>query len=63
LKNGTDEAVDLDDFARQTKNVLILAKLAVLYAVSAVNLAEAQKKPGGKTGYITYESNPGQPFM
>lgn len=63
LKNETDEAVDLDDFSQQTRNVLRLAKLAVLYAVSAVNLAEAQKESSEKTGKFIYYSNPGQPFM
>jgi tetratricopeptide (TPR) repeat protein len=62
-KNENDEAVGLDDFARQTKDVLILAKLAVIYAVSAVNIAEAQKSPVKRTGQIIYESTPGQPFM
>jgi len=62
-ENDNVEAVDLDDFARQTKDVLILAKRAVIYAVSAVNLAEAQKTPGERTGQIIYESNPGQPFI
>ena len=62
-KNETDEVVDLDNFAQQTRNVLLLAKLAVLYAVSAVNLAEAKKKTIEKTGHLIYGSNPGQPFM
>ncbi|MFZ3080330.1 MAG: LA2681 family HEPN domain-containing protein [Bellilinea sp.] len=63
LKNESDEVVDLDDLAKQTRDVLLLAKHAVVYAVSAVNLAEAQKKTIEKTGHLIYGSNPGQPFM
>ena len=63
LADDSDEAVSLDDFVKQTKEVLKLAKHAVLYAVSAVNLAEAQKEPGGKVGYISYDHNPGYPFL
>lgn len=63
LADDSDEGVSLDDFVKQTKEVLKLAKHAVLYAVSAVNLAEAQKEPGGKVGYISYDHNPGYPFL
>lgn len=63
LAGDTDEAVSLDDVVKQTSEVLQLAKHAVLYAVSAVNLAEEQKEPGGKVGYISYDHNPGHPFL
>jgi hypothetical protein len=62
-KVETDEAVGLDDFAQQTREVLQLAKYAVLYAVSAVNMAEAQKKSIEKTTQYIYGGNPGQPFL
>lgn len=63
LVEDGDASVGLDDFARQTLDVLQLAKHAVLYSVSAVNLAEAQKEPGGKIGHISYDQLPGQPFL
>jgi len=63
LADDANEAVSLDDVVKQTSEVLQLAKHAVLYAVSAVNLAEAQKEPGGKVGYISYDHNPGHPFL
>lgn len=63
LAEDGDASVGLNDFARQTLDVLQLAKHAVLYSVSAVNLAEAQKEPGGKVGHISYDQLPGQPFL
>lgn len=61
--NETEEVADYDNFGRQTLEVLLLAKYAILYAVSAVNLAETQKKTGERTAEITIYANPGQPYM
>lgn len=63
LADDADEAVSLDELVKQTSEVLQLAKHAILYAVSAVNLAEAQKEPGGKVSYISYDHNLGHPFI
>lgn len=63
MKNDAGDAVSIDEISKQTLNVLLLAKHAVLYAVSAVNLAEAKKASSGKIGQLIYGSNPGQPFM
>lgn len=63
IQDDGDEAVGLKDLSSQTLDVLQLAKHAVLYAVSAVNMAEAQKEPGGKVGHMPIYHNPGQPFM
>ena len=63
-KKGTDEVVDLDEFAQETLKVLQLAKHAILYAVSAVNLAEVQKRSADeKIGQFIYGAVPGRPFM
>jgi tetratricopeptide (TPR) repeat protein len=59
----SDSVVNLDSFAEQTENVLRLAKYAILYVVSAVNISEAQKKSTGPSGDVFYLSNPGQPFL
>jgi len=60
--------IGLDELQAQTKKVLHLAKYAVLYAVSAVVIAENAKKNDRENdtdGIFNFEyfSNPGQPFL
>lgn len=58
------DTVDLDDLQDQTRNVLHLAKGAILYAVSAINMAERQNEPTAERRFeLEYFSNPGQSFL
>lgn len=63
-KDENENTIDLDGFKRQTKDVLLLAKKAVLYVVSAINIAELQKERTNiRAMPITVESAKGQPFL
>jgi len=64
-EQGESGTIELDDLHNQTKNVLYLAKYAILYSVSAINVAEMQKAENN-TGRIVERpvlSKPGQPFL
>ena len=64
-KNDSKETViGLDELERQTKEVLLLAKYAVLYAVSSVNIAERRKKASSERVMpMIYNGKPGDPFL
>ena len=63
--DNNDIVVSLDELRQQTKDVLSLAKYAVLYAVSAINITEGQKEElsDKRTVPITYGSKPGDVFL
>lgn len=59
-----DGIIGLDELGKQTKDVLLLAKYAVLYAVSSINIAEMQRKTSGERVMpIVYDSKPGDIFL
>lgn len=59
-----ETVIGLDELGRQTKDVLILAKYAVLYAVSAVIISESRKKHNEEhVVSITHDSKPGDTFL
>lgn len=63
-QDDNENTIDLGEFKRQTKEVLQLAKNAVLYVVSAINIAEMQKaNPNERVRPITINSTVGQPFL
>ncbi len=57
--------IALDDLTAETGRVLLLAKYAVLYAVSAVQISEMQKEPVemGNTYTREYHDRPGAAFL
>ncbi|MDH5552777.1 MAG: LA2681 family HEPN domain-containing protein [Nitrosomonas sp.] len=56
--------IQIDELYAQTKRVLILAKYAILYAVSAVAISENKKREDlDKTVSIEYQRKPGKPFL
>jgi tetratricopeptide (TPR) repeat protein len=56
--------VDLDGLQDQTRHVLHLGKVAILYAVSAINMAERRKDDATKRRFeLEYSGTPGQPFL
>lgn len=56
--------INLDDLYQQTKDVLVLAKYAVIYVVSSINIAEARNnKPNEIYCPIIYDSKPGNTFL
>lgn len=62
--DSKETVIGLDELERQTKDVLLLAKYAVLYVVSAVNIAETQKeKSGERVMPMIYDSKPGETFL
>lgn len=65
MKDESKEGViSLDELEGQTKDVLLLAKYAVLYVVSAVNIAERQKGESGESVMpMIYDSKPGESFL
>ena len=64
-KNDVQETcISLDELGRQTRDVLSLAKYAVLYAVSSINVAEEQKRPSNERSMpIIYDGKPGEVFL
>jgi hypothetical protein len=59
-----DNVIGLDELGKQTKEVLSLAKYTVLYAVSAINIAESQREISDKrTPTINYGGKPGDVFL
>jgi hypothetical protein len=62
--DSKETVLGLDELERQTKDVLLLAKYAVLYAVSAVNMAERRKKISDERVMpMIYDSKPGDTFL
>lgn len=62
--DNMESVISLDELAEQTKDVLLFAKHAVLYVVSAVNVAERQKeKPDKISVPIIYDSKLGETFF
>lgn len=56
--------IGLDELRRQTKDVLRLAKYAVLYVVSSINIAEMRKKKSDERVMpIIYDGKPGDTFL
>jgi len=53
--------VPYSEFKQQTVNVLRLAKYAILYAVSAINIGEAQKPEAGRVQVVEYTYSAGLP--
>ncbi len=62
--DSKETVIGLDELEQQTKDVLLLAKYAVLYAVSAVNIAERRKKTSNERVMpMIYDSKPGDTFL
>lgn len=61
-KEDPIEAVDIKNFIEQTRQVLYLAKHAILYVVNAINFAESRKTSDMKVGHFIYKSHPGNPY-
>jgi hypothetical protein len=62
--DSKESVISLDELERQTKEVLLLAKYAVLYIVSAVNIAERRKETSNERVMpMTYNGKPGDTFM
>ncbi len=64
-KDESDESIiGLDELSQQTKDVLRLAKYAVLYVVSSVNITELQKRTTNERVVpIMSDSKPGDTFL
>lgn len=64
-EQGESNTIELDDLYHQTKDVLHLAKYAILYAVSAVNVAEMRKAKGSTERVFERPvmTKSGQPFL
>jgi uncharacterized protein (DUF1919 family) len=61
--DSKETVIRSDELGRQTKDVLLLTKYAVLYAVSAVNIAESRKKTSNELVMpMIYDSKPGDTF-
>ncbi len=59
-----DNVVRLNELEKQTQEVLSLAKYAVLYAVSAINIAESRREISDKRiPTINYGGKPGDVFL
>lgn len=54
-----ENELSLSELRRQTLSALQLAKLATLYAVSAVSVAEGQKDSAKNSGRMKYKQSPG----
>lgn len=62
-EDNKETVIRPDELGQQTKDVLRLAKYAVLYAVSSVNIAEKRRKTHGQqTMPIFYGYKPGDTF-
>ena len=62
--NKDSNIVEIDELYAQTLSVLILAKYAVLYIVSAISISENKKQNGNnRTVEIEYQSKPGQSYL
>ncbi|MFH1908393.1 MAG: LA2681 family HEPN domain-containing protein [Chloroflexota bacterium] len=62
--DNTESVIGLNELRRQTKDVLRLAKYAVLYAVSSINIAEMRKKTSDERVMpIIYDGKPGDTFL
>lgn len=62
--DNKETVMELDELERQTIDVLLLAKNAVLYAVSAVNIAESRKKTSNERVVpMIYASKLGDTFL
>lgn len=62
--DNKDTVIGLDELEQQTKDVLRLAKYAVLYAVSSINIAEKQKKTSEERVMpMIYNGKPGDTFL
>ncbi len=62
--DSNETVIGLDELERQTKDVLLLAKYAVLYVVSAVNIAEGRKEKSSKRVFpMFYSSKPGDTIL
>lgn len=55
-----DDSIDENALYQQTTSILKLAKYAILYMVSAVNIAESRKEKTGKVLPISYEKSEGK---
>jgi len=62
VENINENFINNEKFSEETLEVLQLAKNAVIYAVSSVNISEAKKSHDNKMGLISYDSIPGQPL-
>jgi hypothetical protein len=62
-KELESSTVDLDDLQKQTRDVLRLAKYAVLYALSAIRVEEERKGTADRVLEQRYWSHPGNQFM
>lgn len=62
--DNKESVISLDGLKQQTKDVLRLAKYAVLYVVSSINIAEMQKKEIDEHIMpIIYDGKPGDTFL
>ncbi len=62
--DNEDNVIGLGELRRQTKDVLRLAKYAVLYAVSSINIAEMRKKTSNEHVMpVIYDGKPGDIFL
>lgn len=62
--DNKDNVIGLDELRHQTKDVLRLAKYAVLYVVSSINIAEMQKKASDEHVMpMIYDGKPGDVFL
>jgi hypothetical protein len=62
--DNRESVIELDELSRQTKDVMRLAKYAVLYAVSSINIAEMQKNKSNERVFtMTYDGKPGDTFL
>jgi hypothetical protein len=62
--DNKESVIGLDELEQQTKDVLLLAKYAVLYVVSAVNIAETRKeKSEERVMPMIYNGKQGETFL
>jgi len=64
-EKATSDIVDLDELSEQTSRVLHLAKHAILYSISAIDLAERQKSEGNAEQAYDHPviTKPGQAYL
>lgn len=63
VEDQDNHEVSLDGLSAQTGEVLELVKHAIMYLVTAVNLAEIKEEPKGKVAEVQYFRSPGTRFM
>lgn len=63
-EENNENIIRLDELRQQTKDVLHLAKQAVIYAVSSININEMQKESLEESSMpMIYDNKPGDKFM